>query len=313
MTVVQGQTIEADGQDLTGERAPNGPQRPRSGRPRRGRSRLRGERARARLWHLLLVPLCAIWVYPFVWMVTAAFKTRQDMLLGGINLWPKEWTLENFTRAWTTGRFGDYTLNTFIFAALVVGITLIVSSIGGYALSDRSLPGRKIVMGALVATLFIPSGYTIVPVFQLVNMIGLQNSLLGAALAQVSLIVAVLLYTGFFSGIPGELREAARVDGAGYLRTFVSIMLPLARPITATVTIMTFIGAWNAFLIPLVFTLGRPDLRTLGVGMYNFFGTDTTDWTGLAAGATISIIPIVIVFLLLQKSYVEGIAGAVKS
>lgn len=313
MTAVDGRdaTIEA-GADAA-EHARSAHHRPPRGTSYRRRSWRHGERAQARLWHLLLVPLCAVWVYPFVWMVTASFKTRQDMLLGGVGLWPKEWTLENFARAWTTGRFGDYTLNTFVFSVLVVGITLVVSSIGGYALSDRALPGRRIVMGALVVTMFIPSGYTIVPLFQLISLIGLQNSLVGAALAQVSLVVAVLLYAGFFSRLPGELREAARVDGAGYPRTFFSIMWPLARPVTATVTIMTFIGAWNAFLIPLVFTLGRPDLRTLGVGMYNFFGTDTTDWTGLAAGATISVIPIVIVFLLLQKSYVEGIAGAVKN
>jgi raffinose/stachyose/melibiose transport system permease protein len=118
---------------------------------------------------------------------------------------------------------------------------------------------------------------------------------------------------GFFNGIPSELREAATLDGAGYLRTFFSVMLPLAQPVTGTVVLMNFIGAWNAFLVPLVFTLGNPELRTLGVGMYNFFGTDTTDWAGLAAGATISVVPIVIVFLFLQKSFVEGVAGAVKS
>lgn len=274
----------------------------------------RGASKRMRLWHIVLVPFCLIWVYPFLWMVSAAFKTRQEMLLGGLGLWPQTWTLENFQRAWTIGRFGDYTANTLTFAITVVVLQVLVASTAGYALSGKRLPGRRIVMGVMIASMFIPHGYTILPVFQLINSLGLQNGLLGAALAQAGgPVVPVLLYVGFFSGIPRELSDAARVDGAGYLREFVSIMFPLARPVTGTVVLMNFIGAWNSFFIPLVFTLSRPDLRTLGVGMYNFFGTDTTDWTGLAAGACIAIIPIVIVFLFLQRSFVEGVAGAVKS
>ena len=282
--------------------------------PRPRRRRATGERRRVMFWHILLVPVAFLWVYPFLWMVSAAFKSPREMLLGGIGLWPEEITFDNFARAWTVGRFGEYTVNTLVFSAAAVFIVVIVSALAGYALADRELPGRKTIMGVLIGAMFIPHGYTIIPVFQLVNAMGLQNGLLGAALAQASNVaVPVLLYIGFFSGIPKELSEAARLDGAGYLRRFWAVALPLAKPVTGTVILTNFIGAWNSFFIPLVFTLGRPDLRTLGVGMYNFFGTDTTDWTGLAAGASIAIIPIIIVFLFLQKSFVEGIAGAVKS
>lgn len=125
--------------------------------------------------------------------------------------------------------------------------------------------------------------------------------------------IPVLLFMGFFSGVPKELEEAARIDGAGYLRAHAQVMLPLAKPVIGTVALMDFIGAWNAFFIPLVFTLGNPELRTLGVGMYGFFGQDSTDWTGLAAAACIGVLPIVAVFLFLQRTFVEGIAGAVKN
>lgn len=283
--------------------------------PAQPQSRRRiGRRWRWQLWHLFLIPFCFVWIYPFLWMVFSAFKTPQEMLLGGAGLWPKEWTLDNFVRAWTVGRFGDYTLNTIIFSIVVVVLMVVTSSLAGYALS-RPLPGKKAIIGVMVGAMLIPAGYTIIPVFLLVSALHLQNGLVGAALAQAApgLVVPVLLYMGFFNGIPSELREAATLDGAGYLRTFFSVMLPLAQPVTGTVVLMNFIGAWNAFLVPLVFTLGNPELRTLGVGMYNFFGTDTTDWAGLAAGATISVVPIVIVFLFLQKSFVEGVAGAVKS
>lgn len=272
-------------------------------------------RWRPQLWHLFLVPFCLLWVYPFIWMFSAAFKSQREMLLGGLHLIPEEPTLENFSRAWTTAKFGEYTVNTIIFTVLVVGIVLAVASLAGYALSRPGLPWKKTIIGILVAAMFIPHGYTIIPVFLLVNHLGLGNSLLGAALAQAGPVhvVPVLLFMGFFGGIPTELEDAAKVDGVGFLRTFWSIMLPLSKPVIGTVALQNFIGAWSAFFVPLVFTLGNTDLRTLGVGMYNFFGQESTDYAGLAAGATISVLPTILVFLLLQKTFIEGIAGAVKS
>lgn len=283
--------------------------------PVRPDRRNRWYRIRPKLWHLFLIPFCLLWVYPFIWMVSAAFKSQREMLLGGLSLIPDEWTFDNFERAWTTARFGDYTVNTVTFSITVVVLVLLTSAAAGYALSRPDLPGKKVIVGILIATMFIPHGYTIIPVFLLVNDLGLNNGLLGAALAQAgpALVVPILLFMGFFAGIPRDLEDAARVDGAGYLRTFFRVMLPLARPVIGTVTLLNFITAWNSFFIPLVFTLGAPDLRTLGVGMYNFFGQEATDWTGMAAAACISTIPIVIVFLFLQRTFVEGIAGAVKS
>ncbi|MFW6600218.1 carbohydrate ABC transporter permease [Propionibacteriaceae bacterium Y2011] len=265
-------------------------------------------------WWLFLVPFCIVWIYPFAWMVSSAFKSQREMLLGGISLIPTQPTIDNFVRAWTVARFGEYTMNTITFSVTVVLIVLLVSSTSGYALGRGRMPGKYALVGLLVATMFIPHGYTIIPVYQLVQALGLSNGLLGAVLAAAgpAHVIQIMLFMGYFAGLPDELGEAARIDGAGYLRTFFSIYLPLSKPIMGTVALFNFIGAWNAFMVPLVFTLGRPDLRTLGVGMYGFFGADTTDWTGLAAGACISIVPIVIVFLLLQKTFVEGIAGAVK-
>lgn len=283
--------------------------------PAVAKRRLGRPRWRFHLWHLLLIPLAFAWVYPFLWMVSTGFKTQNDMYRNGASLIPEEFTLDNFVRAWTVGRFGEYTLNTVIFSVTVVVLVVLVAAPAGWALSRPDLRGRKVLLGLLVVTMFIPSGYTIIPTFVLVNWLGLGNGLLGAALAQAgpSIVVPVLLYVGFFSQVPKELTEAAQVDGAGYFRTFFSVVLPLAKPVTGTVVLMNFVFAWNAFFVPLIFTLGNPALRTLGVGMYGFFGTNTSDWTGLAAAATISVLPVVVVFLFLQRYFVEGIAGAIKS
>lgn len=123
----------------------------------------------------------------------------------------------------------------------------------------------------------------------------------------------MIQYTSFFESIPNELEEAAKMDGSNYFQTFIHIMMPLCKPIATTVVIMETIWAWNAFMLPLVLTLNNPASRTLAVGLYAFKGENTVDWTGIAAGGTISVIPIIILFICMQKYFVEGIAGAVKS
>ena len=163
--------------------------------------------------------------------------------------------------------------------------------------------------------MFLPKGYTIIPVFDLIHSLGLNGTLTGVILAQSggAHVIFILLFAGYFGQLPKELEEAAIVDGAGFLRVFLQIMLPLAKPVIATVVIMQLIASWNDFLLPLVLTLPTPELRTLSVGMYAFRGEYFIDWSGMAAAATISIIPIILVFLAMQRYFIEGIAGAVKS
>jgi raffinose/stachyose/melibiose transport system permease protein len=165
-----------------------------------------------------------------------------------------------------------------------------------------------------VATVFLPTGYTIIPVFEMVNRLGLADTLWGVILAQSggAHVLYILLFAGYFSQLPRELEEAAIMDGASFVRVFVQVMLPLAMPIVATVIILHFINSWNDFLLPLVLTLSRPDLRTLAVGMYAFRGEFYVDWSGMAAAASISLLPVILVFLFMQRYFVEGIAGAVK-
>ena len=162
--------------------------------------------------------------------------------------------------------------------------------------------------------MFMPKGFTIIPVYALINAMGLNNSLAGVILAEVgnAHVLFILLFAAHFSGLPKDLEEAAEIDGCGFLRTFLQIMLPLSKPMIATTAIMQFMFSWNSFLIPLVFTLSKPELRTLGVGMYQFVGENSIDWTGMAAAACISLLPIIVVFVLFQRYFIEGVAGAVK-
>jgi ABC-type glycerol-3-phosphate transport system permease component len=280
----------------------------------RTRSRaLRRTTVRLTLESVVLLAICALWIYPFLWVVSAAVKTNQEVFAGP-GLVPSALHLENFSRAWTQAHIGTYFLNTTIIAVCSVAIVLVTTGMLGYVLGRYSFPGKRVIVALFVATVFLPEGYTIIPVFELINWLHLNNSLAGVILAESggSHVIYVLLFAGFFSQLPGELQEAAIIDGAGFVRIFGSIMLPLAGPIIATTTILQFMNSWNSFFLPLVLTLSRPDLRTLGVGMFAFQGEYFSDWTGMAAAATLALLPIVALFLALQRHFVEGIAGAVK-
>lgn len=278
------------------------------------RRRWRRPRLRSMITYLVLTPICLLWIYPFLWMVSASLKTEQE-IYSGLGLLPELPQWENYSRAWNVARIGDYFVNTVIVTAGSIAIVLISTALMGYVLGRHQFPGKKLVIVVFAVTIFLPEGYTIIPIVELLQTLHLTNSLAGVTLAQSggAHVVMVLLFAGYFSQLPKELEEAAVVDGASFMRVFWQIMLPLAKPVIATTIILQFMSSWNAFLQPLVLTLSRPDLRTLAVGIYAFRGEYSTDWSGMAAASTISLAPIIITFLFLQRYFIEGIAGSVKS
>ena len=263
---------------------------------------------------LFLAGAAFLWIYPFLWMVSASLKDQLEVFASGLGLLPDKPIWANYQRAWTEASFGKYLLNTVIVTVATVVLVVVRCAMAGYVLARYKFAGRKVVLTVLIATLFVPTGYTIIPVVEVSQRLGLLNSLTGMilALSGGAHVASVLLYMGYFRQLPRELEEAAIVDGAGFLSLFFRVMMPMAIPITATVTLMTFLATWNAFFLPLVFSFSRPDLRTLSVGMLAFVGENSVDWSGMAAAAVISLLPVVLLFVLLQRYFVEGIAGAVK-
>ncbi len=252
------------------------------------------------------------WVYPFLWSAFSAFKSQREMFTAGSDLIPKEWTWDNIPRAWNDAGFGDYFFNTVLYSVSSTTIVLIFTAMCGYVLARYRFPGRNIIFSVILGTLFIPIASVILPQFLLVKELGLLNTRPGVILAMSGGgALYVLLFASFFSTIPDELFDAARIDGAGFGRVF-QLMLPLAKPIIGTVAIFQFIGSWNEFNIPLIFTLSSPELRTLAVGMFAFQGEYSFDWAGFAAGTLISIMPVLLVFLAFQGQFVRGLSGAVK-
>lgn len=264
--------------------------------------------------HAALLLFSCVWIYPFIWMISASFKDQNEFFTKGLSLIPSSFNFANFERAWNIGNFDRYFINSVIITSTVILIVLFITATCGYALGRYSFKGKVTVLAILGASIFVPLEFSIIPIFQLIKDLGLMNSLAGIILAESGggHVLFVLLFASFFSQMPKEMEEAAIMDGCGFLRTFLYVALPLAKPIIGSVVIMQFIWTWNSFLLPLVLTLSNPDLRPLAVGLYAMRGENIVDWTGIAAGGTIARVPIITIFLAFQRYFVDGMAGAVK-
>ena len=267
------------------------------------------------LTHIILIIIGIAWMYPFIWMISASFKTQSEFFKSRLGLIPEQFTLDNMIRVWEKANFNVYFLNSVIVTAVSVTLVLAMTAASGYVLGRYNFIGKKTLMTIFIASMTIPLVSTIIPTYEVLKGMNLIGTRMGLILAQAGggHVIFLLLFSQFFRQIPNELEEAARIDGAGFFRTFIQIMMPLAKPVAVTVIIMESIWAWNSFMLPLVLTLNNPASRTLAVGLYAFKGENTVDWPGIAAGGTIAVIPIVLLFIFLQKYFVDGVAGAVKS
>jgi len=272
---------------------------------------------RALRLNLIAVPLLLVvsflWAYPFLWVLSTAFKTQLGAFTAGASLVPHPLVTTNFERAWVGAAFSDFFGNTVVYAFSSTLVELTKSAMCGYVLARYRFPGRDLLYRLIIATIFVPVASIIIPQFVLIQNLGLLHTRLGVILAMSGGAGAlyVLLFTSYFEHLPQDLFDAARVDGADFIQTF-RLMLPLARPIIAVVVIFQFIHSWNDFNIPLVFTLGQPSLQNLAVGLQAFHGSHSLDWAGFAAGMTISFIPVLVVFVAFQGYFVRGLSGAIK-
>ena len=256
--------------------------------------------------YIILSALAFFFVYPFLWMISASFKTQSEFFSGGLSLIPKRLSFENFIRAWNSANFSVYFKNSLVVTVSVVIIVLFATSLAGYVIGRYAFFGKK---------LTVPLVFTIIPVYELLKGMGLAQSLIGLILVEAGggHVIFLMLFASHYSSLPKELEEAATIDGCNFFQIYSRIMFPLAKPVMVTVVIMQFIWTWNSFLLPLIITLNNPALRTLSVGLYALRGENVVDWTGISAGASISILPVILIFILLQKYFVDGIAGAVKN
>lgn len=280
--------------------------------PRESRTTRRGRRelaGRAPWWlYVLLFAGLLLMIGPFVWMLLGAFKPSAELRAVTPTLLPADPTLQNFSNLFSKLDFATYFLNSALVAIVVTLANLLFCSMAGYALAKLEFAGRGKLFGLVLATLMVPGSVTLVPLFVLMSKLGLVNTYAAVILPFVAGAFGVFLMRQFMLGVPRELLDAARVDGAGEWRIFWQIVLPLTRPALAALGIFQFLASWNNFLWPLV-ALTDESKYTLPVALATFaIGQNKADYGLLMAGAVALVAPVILVFLLLQRHFTQSIA-----
>ncbi|WP_203136226.1 carbohydrate ABC transporter permease [Microbacterium sp. JZ31] len=269
--------------------------------------RRRGERPRWWLYVVLTLGLIAM-AMPFVWMILGSFKTNAEIRQHPTGFLPLEPTLENYTQLFGRLDFTTFFLNSIVVAVCVTAGNIVFSSMVGYALAKLEFRGKRLLFLLVLATLMVPGVVTFVPLFVLTANLGLVNSYPGLILPFLITPLGVFLMRQFMLGLPDELIEAARIDGASEWRIFLRVIMPLCGPAVATLTILTFLASWNNFLWPLVVATGE-DKYTLPVALALYsVGQNAAEYGLMMAGAVIVVVPVLVVFVALQRHFVQGIA-----
>jgi multiple sugar transport system permease protein len=247
-------------------------------------------------------------VGPFLWMVLGSIKPESDFLQNPPTLLPTAATTNNYTRLFDQLDFPRFFFNSSVIALAVTVGNLLFCPMLGYALAKLRWRGKRLIMGLVLATLMVPAGITLIPNFILMSNLGLVNTYPGLILPFLAGPFGVFLMRQFMLGVPNELLEAARIDGAHEFRIYWSVVMPIATPVLATLGILTFLGNWNSFLYPLVMAQ-EPQMYTLPVALATFAtGQYQADHGMLMAGSVILVVPVLIVFILFQRWITEGIA-----
>ncbi len=269
-------------------------------------------RLRSVLLHVLLAAAAFFALAPMLWMLSASFMPTGSANTFPPPLLPRAPTLDHYRTLFGQGAIGRYLLNSLIVATGATLLSVLINSMAGYALAKLRFRARDGVLRAMSAALLIPTQVTMLPLFLLLKQMGLVNSYWGAIIPAVGTIFGIFLVRQYTLGIPDDLLDAARMDGAGEFRIYWSIVLPVIRPILATLAIWTFLASWNDFLWPLV-VLTDDARYTLPVALANLSGEHVQDVELMMAGSVLTVLPVIVVFLLLQRSYVQGVMqGSVK-
>lgn len=262
----------------------------------------------------IAVAFALVMLAPFALMVSTAFKAHAFVLEIPPKLIPDPPTLDNFVEAWTSNNFGRYFLNSAIVTVASTAVSVSLAAMLGFVFARYAFPGRRILFGALLFTLMVPGLVLLIPQFVLARNLGLLNSLWGLVIvyAVLNLGLNTFLLRGFFAAMPGEIFDAASVDGAGPWRIFRSVALPLAGPGLATITIFSFLAAWDEFTWAIV-SISDSQNYTLPVAIRLFQRANGTEWGLVFAASLIAMIPVLILFVTLQRYIVSGtFQGATK-
>ncbi|ACQ78283.1 binding-protein-dependent transport systems inner membrane component [Beutenbergia cavernae DSM 12333] len=279
-----------------------------AGAPSGTARRRRGVRPARVVAFAILVVLALAWLIPVLWAVLTSFKTEADAAAFPISIWPTQgFTLEAFRTTLAEGMVPRWAWNSLLTSTAVTVITVVISSLAGYAMSRFDFAGRRMLLAVTVASIMIPGQILIVPLFQQMLTFNLVDTYWGIILPQVIAAPMVFILKKFFDQIPRELEEAALMDGASRLRILWQIVVPLSRPILGAVSIFVFIGAWNNFLWPFI-VVNKAELMTLPVGLQTVISAYGIQYAQNMAQAVLAALPLIVVFLFFQRQIIKGIS-----
>jgi len=264
-------------------------------------------RAGSALRYTVLTSGAVVMLAPLIWMVFAGFKTLPEILTVPPTILPNGWAFDNFISVLRDTPFVRYFFNSVLVAAITVGSVLITSSMAGYAFAKFDFPGKNILFVLVLATLMIPFQVRVIPLYVLASDLDLLDSYVGLVLPGLVDAFGIFLMRQFMQSIPSDLIDAARVDGASEPRIFLKIVLPLAKPALSALAIFTLVASWESFLWPLL-VVSSPDKFTLPLGLAQFSGRFITRVDLQMAASTLTVLPLLIVFLFMQRRFIEGMA-----
>lgn len=257
--------------------------------------------------HIFLLAGSIIMLLPFIWMLSTSLKTPAETFAYPPVWIPSQIVWGNYTRTISVMPFGQFYLNSLIVTISVTLLQILTSSLAAFAFARLKFPGRSTVFLLYLATLMIPFQVTMIPNFILVRMLGWYDTYQALILPPAFSAFSTFLLRQYFMGIPFDLDEAARMDGASSFRIWWSVILPLSGPVLAALAIFVSLNTWNEFLWPLIIT-NSPEMRTLPVGLSSFQGQFKVEWNLLMAGSMIAMLPVLIVYIIGQRWFIQGIA-----
>jgi multiple sugar transport system permease protein/raffinose/stachyose/melibiose transport system permease protein len=258
------------------------------------------------LIHIFLIAVAVSCIFPLVWMILASFKTQTQIFEPG--LWPKTFHWENYIHAWRQGNFGRYFINSIIYTVSVVVGIVVVSSLAAYAFSRFRFPGKNAMFYIFMVAMMIPIPGSFVALYVLLNTLHLRNTALGYILCMINvgLSTSIFLLKTFYDKMPHELEDAARIDGCSKLGIWWHVALPLSTPVLAVVIIFNTLNVWNEFILALII-FDSKNLMPLQVALQTFQGEFVTNYPLLMAALTITALPIIVLYVLMQKYIVKGV------
>ena len=259
-------------------------------------------------WHLFLAPLAVVMLLPLLWMVMTSLETPAQTLRFPPVLWPGRFRFGNYLDVLRESAFGSWFWNTTVVTVSVVASNLVLCTLAAYAFARVRFFGRGVVYFLLLATLMVPLQVVLIPTFLIVKDLGLLDRLGALIVPNLVSVFGIFMLVQFFRTLPIELEEAARIDGASRLSILLHIVVPLSLPALATLAVIQFLWTWNDFLWPLVTILTNQDAFTLQLGLATFQGAHQTQWHLVSAANLMSMMPMIALFLVAQRSFVRGIA-----